>query len=223
MAYAESLTESLDRSFDVLWQGLLGEVQGVVSESLNEFLRDMELEAVDVRIDAARPATDRRTSDGPTLSRPGFDLTGEGVRALTLSWAVGGDPRRADHAGRRPGGRPHRGRPGHLETPAEDRGHRGPHGATQLCARAIQQVAGDISVALSQFVELKRAEVEGVVDSEIAAQRKDLNRRSAEVTKLRQQDDDARAGAAADARSRIERLDRIIAELRAAAPAGGAR
>jgi hypothetical protein len=226
-AYAESLPDSLDRSFDALWQGLLAEVQDVVAESLNEFLRDMELDAVDVTIDPARPAPDRWTGAAPTLSQPGFDLTGDGVRALTLSWALGGIlgalimPGVGLVVGPTVAG---------LVTWKHRQKTQAGVGRTELrgyVRGAVQQVSSDVSAALSEFVQLKRAEVEGLVDSEIAAQRADLRRRSADVANLRQQDDAARGKAAAEARSRLERIDRIMADLRAArpaaAPVGGAR
>jgi hypothetical protein len=212
-AYAKALPEDLDRAFDALWQDLFTEVQDVVTASLNEFLEDMQADAVDLTIVASRPATGRPAGSGPSLRKTGFDAMEDGVRSLTLSWALAGIV-------------------GHLLMPGVGvivgpavaglvgwRLHQrkvsttGRSDLRNYVRSAAQQIAADMAAALSQHVQLKQVEVTGIVDAGIATQREDLRRRIADIKTLQNQDEEVRRKVAAEATTRLGQLAGINAGL----------
>ena len=209
--FAETLPESLDRSFAAAWEEIAADVEQTLRDALPRYLAGMgvnpaELEPVALEAPQLRPVELNR--DGPGAR---FDVIGEGLPALMMGSGAGFMAAQGLIALGVPVLLPitlgallagtimtHRRR---LAAASRDRA-----ALTKALADVFAVAANEMGLAAEQAVALWRASAEEAVDAALGSRQRELDARRKELAKLASLDAERRKRAAAAAEQQLRTL-----------------
>ncbi|MEO3855064.1 dynamin family protein [Acrocarpospora sp. B8E8] len=181
--YLQQLPESVERSIQAAWDEIVAEVSTLVGTALNEFLRSLRLDPMDM--DLAKVAMPRVWShelkSEPTAGAK-MDMFREGVPAAAMAASLGLIIAHLNPIGFIIG--PALAAAVLVRRREWDEVHRNQQALRRLLAEQFTQAGSEITLALEREVANWRATVEQSADTALATQRKDLESRRAELRTL---------------------------------------
>ncbi|GAA0377811.1 dynamin [Acrocarpospora corrugata] len=181
--YLQQLPESVERSIQAAWDEIVAEVSTLVGTALNEFLRSLRLDPMDM--DLAKVAMPRVWShelkSEPTTGAK-MDLFREGVPAAAMAASLGLIIAHLNPIGFIIG--PALAAAVLVRRREWDEVHRNQQALRRLLAEQFNQAGNEITLALEREVANWRTTVEQSADTALATQRKDLESRRAELRTL---------------------------------------